>query len=255
VLDLFSAKPLVLTGRYDRPAKGTVTLRGKVAGHPVTRQIPVDFPAQQPQHDVLATLWARTKVDDLMHGGSAETQAEITQLGLDYKLMTPFTSFVAVEEVVVTHGGQPRRVDVPVEMPEGVSYEGVFGESPQPLAMARAFRAPAAFGSVKAGGFARPMAPPASQVRTLAVEQATPRTADLAVKLDPRLAASAQSGKVEISVFLNDSSATALAELKKLGFEVMFQPKIAKIVIGRIDASKLKALSELTVVRFVGRFG
>jgi hypothetical protein len=27
----------------------------------------------------------------------------------------------------VTDSGKPRRVDVPVEMPEGVSYEGVFG--------------------------------------------------------------------------------------------------------------------------------
>ena len=107
-----------------------------MAGHPVTRQIPIDLPAQQPEHDVLAALWARTKIDDLMHSGATDVQPQITQLGLDYKLMTPFTSFVAVEEVVVTQGGQPRRVDVPVEMPEGVSYEGVFGEAAAPMAMA-----------------------------------------------------------------------------------------------------------------------
>ena len=35
--------------------------------------------------------------------------------------MTQFTSFVAVEEMVVTDGGQPRRIDVPVEVPEGVN--------------------------------------------------------------------------------------------------------------------------------------
>lgn len=54
--------------------------------------------------------------------------------------MTPFTSFVAVEEMTVTDGGEPRRVEVPVEMPEGVSYEGVFGQAygeplPQQLAL------------------------------------------------------------------------------------------------------------------------
>jgi len=54
-------------------------------------------------------------------------QKEITQLGLSYKLMTQFTSFVAVEQRVVTTNGKPQRVEVPVEMPEGVSYEGVFG--------------------------------------------------------------------------------------------------------------------------------
>src|SRR5215204_742398 len=35
--------------------------------------------------------------------------------------MTQFTSFVAVEEMIVTDGGQPRRIDVPVEVPEGVN--------------------------------------------------------------------------------------------------------------------------------------
>jgi hypothetical protein len=34
--------------------------------------------------------------------------------------MTQFTSFVAVEEMIVTDGGQPRRIDVPVEVPQGM---------------------------------------------------------------------------------------------------------------------------------------
>jgi Ca-activated chloride channel family protein len=33
-----------------------------------------------------------------------------------------------VEETVITEGGKSRTVAVPVEMPEGVSYEGVFGD-------------------------------------------------------------------------------------------------------------------------------
>jgi len=42
--------------------------------------------------------------------------------------MTQFTSFVAVEEMVVTDGGQPRRIDVPVEVPEGVNQAMVDSE-------------------------------------------------------------------------------------------------------------------------------
>jgi hypothetical protein len=42
--------------------------------------------------------------------------------------MTQFTSFVAVQERVVTDGGQPRRIDVPVEVPEGVNRETAYGE-------------------------------------------------------------------------------------------------------------------------------
>jgi Ca-activated chloride channel family protein len=135
--DLFSAKPLVLSGRYTAGGRGVISLRGKRAGQNFVREIPLDLPESQPQHDVLATLWARTRIDDLMsqdYSGmqrgamKPEVREAITQLGLEYRLMTQFTSFVAVEETIVTEGGQPRRIDVPVEMPEGVSYEGVFGE-------------------------------------------------------------------------------------------------------------------------------
>ena len=138
--DLFSAKPLVLTGRYTTPGKGTIRLRGKVAGRSIVRKIDVEFPGFEPNHDVLATLWARTKIADLMsqdYKGIQEgnpkpkVRKAITQLGLDYRLMTQFTSFVAVEELIITEGGQPRRVEVPVELPDGVSYEGIFGRDDQ----------------------------------------------------------------------------------------------------------------------------
>ncbi len=135
--DLFSAKPLVLTGRYTAGAHGTVRLKGRLAGREFTREIPVELPEAAPAHDVLATLWARTRIGELMSrdyqglqngNPQPEVREAITQLGLEYRLMTQFTSFVAVEEATITTGGEPRRIDVPVEMPEGVSREDVFGE-------------------------------------------------------------------------------------------------------------------------------
>jgi Ca-activated chloride channel family protein len=73
-----------------------------------------------------------TRIDDLTSQDYTNSKPEIkdaiTNLGLEYRLMTQFTSFVAVEERVVTDGGQPRRIEVPVELPEGVSYEGIFGK-------------------------------------------------------------------------------------------------------------------------------
>src|SRR3989440_10935969 len=134
--DLFGAKPVVLTGRYTGNGKGTIRLKGKMAGADFAREIPVDFSSTE-QHDVLGTLWARNRVDDLMsqdfNGAQQgamkdDVKKEITQLGLDYRLMTQFTSFVAVEEMIVTDGGKPRRIDVPVEVPEGVNLAAVFGE-------------------------------------------------------------------------------------------------------------------------------
>src|SRR5947207_14302494 len=107
-----------------------------MSGRDFVREIPVDFSDSQKQHDVLATLWARNRVDDLMSqdfNGAQQSKMRddvkqaIVQLGLDYRLMTQFTSFVAVEEMIVTDGGQPRRIDVPVEVPEGVNREAIFG--------------------------------------------------------------------------------------------------------------------------------
>jgi Uncharacterized protein containing a von Willebrand factor type A (vWA) domain len=135
--DLFSAKPVVVCGRYTQGGRGTIKLKGKVAGHDFVREIPVELPEAEARRDVLASLWARTKIDDLMRQDYTGTQQsvtrpdvkeQVTQLGLDYRLMTQFTSFVAVEEMIFTDGGEPRRVEVPVEMPEGVSHDGVFGK-------------------------------------------------------------------------------------------------------------------------------
>ncbi len=135
--DLFSAKPLIIHGRYTGGGSGTIKIRGKSSGREVVREIAVNFPENEAAHDVLATLWARTKIDDLtaqdysgVQNGNPKTEVkdQITNLGLEYRLLTQFTSFVAVEEQVVTDGGKPRKIEVPVEMPEGVSRAGVFGE-------------------------------------------------------------------------------------------------------------------------------
>ncbi|HEX8367107.1 MAG TPA: TonB family protein [Pyrinomonadaceae bacterium] len=131
--DLFSAKPVVVHGRFTKAGSGTIRLKGKSFGREVVREIPVNLPENEPNHDVLATLWARTRIDDLTSqdytNNKPEIRETITNLGLEYRLLTQFTSFVAVEERIVTDGGQPRKIEVPVELPDGVSREGVFGDS------------------------------------------------------------------------------------------------------------------------------
>jgi Ca-activated chloride channel homolog len=132
VNDLFSAKPVVVHGRFTKAGSGVIRLKGKSAGRETVREIAVNFPETESRHDVLATLWARTRIDDLTsqdyENNKPEIREQITGLGLEYRLMTQFTSFVAVEERIVTDGGQPRRIEVPVELPEGVSREGIFGD-------------------------------------------------------------------------------------------------------------------------------
>jgi Ca-activated chloride channel family protein len=162
VPDLFSSTPVVVKGRYKQGGKGTITLRGKTGEGKFERKIDVTLPEEEAKNEVLASLWARAKVGDLMQQDLAGIQRgqpnpamkeEILGLGLRYQLLTQFTSFVAVEHLRITEGNTVRTVPVPVEMPEGVSYEGVFGPGGgRPMAgagyssmsLARAGRGPAA---------------------------------------------------------------------------------------------------------------
>jgi Ca-activated chloride channel family protein len=136
--DLFGAKPVVVTGRYTAPGTGTIKLKGNMAGTPFTRETQVTLPETMALHDVLAPLWARARIDSLMsedYLGALQGNMRddlkntITQLGLEFRLMTQFTSFVAVEEISVTDGGTLRRIDVPVDVPEGMNQTLATGES------------------------------------------------------------------------------------------------------------------------------
>ena len=141
VSDLWDEKPLVFKGRYTKPGKGRVTLRGFFAGKPYEQTLEVNLPDKDTANSSLSSLWARAKVDDLMDGDwmgmqqgtpAAGIKEEIIKVALAHRIMTQFTSFVAVEETVVTVGGKPTRVAVPVELPDGVSRDGVFGGESKP---------------------------------------------------------------------------------------------------------------------------
>jgi Ca-activated chloride channel homolog len=140
VSDLWAQKPIILKARYTKPGKGIITLKGFSGGKPYKEKIEVILPETESRNPSLSALWARAKVDALMdlnwlgiqRGAPAkEITEEIVKVALAHRIMTQFTSFVAVEETVVTAEGQPVRVTVPVEMPDGVSREGVFGEARQ----------------------------------------------------------------------------------------------------------------------------
>jgi Ca-activated chloride channel family protein len=137
VPDLFSDKPILVHGRLTGEVKGgsAITLRGNTVAGPFERRVEMK-PAADASHAVLASLWARSKVTDLMMSDIGALQLgtfpedlkrQIASIGTEFRLMTQFTSFVAVEEMTITKGGQAIKVAVPVEMPEGVSYEGTFG--------------------------------------------------------------------------------------------------------------------------------
>jgi Ca-activated chloride channel homolog len=138
VRDLFASKPIIVTGRFTKPAAGSIVIKGNQARGPFTRALPVDFSTAHANHAALEKIWARNKVEELMaqdwsgiQRGSSKYKAEIIQVGLEHSLATQYTSFVAVEERVVVQDGKPVRVEVPVELPEGVSPLAVPGGARQ----------------------------------------------------------------------------------------------------------------------------
>ncbi|MBI4751097.1 MAG: TonB family protein [Acidobacteria bacterium] len=133
--DLFSATPVVVTGRFNGQAQGEVVLRGKVAGRPVEQRIQMELPATEPRHDELATLWARQQLRELMREDyegfqygrvSSDLEARVTQLGLKYRLMTPFTSFLAIDRGPV-QGGKLEKEQVLAAAPDKGDGDGSVG--------------------------------------------------------------------------------------------------------------------------------
>ena len=136
--ELWAGRPVILFGRYNYGSQGHVTLSGTAEGNPVSYGIDVTLPDDfSAEHDVLAKVWARNKIEDLMaqmyYGDSPEVIEEVTQVALKYRLMSQYTSFVAVDasEAKNLHetAKPPRRVGIPVPLPEGVSFDGIFGNA------------------------------------------------------------------------------------------------------------------------------
>jgi Ca-activated chloride channel family protein len=134
--DLWAERPLVVHARYRRAGRGRVVLRGYREGRPYETALSVVLPEQSDGHAAIASMWARAKVDDLMAQDLSAMQSgtypaalrdAIVEVALAHRIVTQFTSFVAVEERVVNEGGRVRTVEVPVEMPHGVRYDGIFG--------------------------------------------------------------------------------------------------------------------------------
>jgi len=137
--DLYAGEPLVIVGQYDGGGSERVRINGTVGGSRWSTDFRVSLPERQSRNDVIATLWARKKIHELNremyseYGYEQYDQAivdEITDVALDYQIMSKYTAFVAVSEEIRTDpDGNPITVEVPVNMPDGVSYEGVFGTS------------------------------------------------------------------------------------------------------------------------------
>src|ERR1041384_1769093 len=129
--DLFAQRPIILFGKWRGPVAGTIELTGKTGhGEYVSR---FDVAGSQPDegNSALRYLWARSRIAELSDYGTSDLTEqdikEVTGLGLKYNLLTRYTSFIAVREVVTNPNGNAQDVKQPLPMPLRVSDLAVGG--------------------------------------------------------------------------------------------------------------------------------
>lgn len=138
--DLFLGQPLLAFGRLDASAPGAagrLVVEGRGARGPFRQELPLDL-GQAGFHPGVTRLWARARADALLELWRAAPdeleratrRADAVAHALRYRLVTRFTSLVAVEEKPAHDQGAPERVDVATELPEGWQMDKVFGANP-----------------------------------------------------------------------------------------------------------------------------
>src|SRR5436190_1092302 len=131
--DLFERQPLLIFGRISKGRVGKAHLTAGAGNDPY--ETTIDFDSSRATfHPGITTLWARQRVEDLIdrwrqtdENGQAEIRAKVIAHAIRYRLVTRFTSLVAVEEVVVNAGGRSSTVPVPTELPAGWQMDKVLG--------------------------------------------------------------------------------------------------------------------------------
>jgi Ca-activated chloride channel family protein len=129
VPDLFASRPIVVFGKWRGRAAGSIGISGRTGRGPYSASVAVTPGRAHASHRALRHLWARARIADLSDFGPAAPDearvAAVTSLGLTYGLLTRYTSFVAVQEIVRRAGGDAAEVDQPLPLPAGVSDRAV----------------------------------------------------------------------------------------------------------------------------------
>jgi Ca-activated chloride channel family protein len=137
--DLLAERPVVVCGKWRGRRAGSITVSGLAAGRRYSQTYrPADV---TPSRDLAALkyLWARRAIarltDDQRAAGDTLRADQITKLGLAYHLLTDFTSFVAVDEIVRNPTGVAKTVNQPLPLARGVSgaaTQAFVGAAPEP---------------------------------------------------------------------------------------------------------------------------
>jgi Ca-activated chloride channel family protein len=131
--DLYAGEPLIVTAAIEK-LEGDVVLSGERDGELWQARVPL---GRGTAGAGLGSLWAREKVAtliDRVREGAPEDEirAQVIELATAHRLVTKYTSFVAVDKTPVRAATDQLKLGaVPTLLPEGWEYDKVFGELPR----------------------------------------------------------------------------------------------------------------------------
>ena len=139
--DVMGERPVVIYGKWKGEAKGKIVIEGRNGNGTYEQVLPIHSSVSK-NTSALRYLWARKRIERLLDNesitGGDMYKKQITTLGLKYSLLTPYTSFVAVDHVVRNKNpGKTPQVNQPSPMPQGVSDAAIGAyvpSTPEPAA-------------------------------------------------------------------------------------------------------------------------
>jgi Ca-activated chloride channel family protein len=149
--DVLAERPVIVFGKWCGQPRGKITLSGTSGRGPYRDMIDVQNMGPLKNNEALRYLWARHRIATLSDYNKLRRNdkrvKEVIELGLAYNLLTPYTSFVAVDTKVRNRTGQQTTVRQPLPIPQGVSDYAVGGAvggvavtGPFPLVASRSMR-------------------------------------------------------------------------------------------------------------------
>jgi Ca-activated chloride channel family protein len=115
VPDLYQGQPLLVAVNLGKTSpQGDVVISGEINGQVWRKRLQLTHgadPEIQSRHRGVASLWARQKIVGLLDQkvagrDEAAVRADVLTVALQHQLLSPYTSFVAVEEVVSRPAGE-----------------------------------------------------------------------------------------------------------------------------------------------------
>ncbi len=112
--NLYRGQQIVIFGHYFGSGKAEVSLSGKISGEDKVYSTQFDFPEVAEGNPEIERLWAYSTIETITQdmedfGENPDRKNSVIDLGVEFSLVTDYTSMVVVEEDVFKHLGIDQR--------------------------------------------------------------------------------------------------------------------------------------------------